>query len=490
MRLSRATTAAKVGVFAVVLFGAGFFIYRFVNKSSGAGRGYVVYALLRDAAGIAKHSQVRMAGIPVGSIAGIRLEGDKARIDVRMNPEVPLYEDASVTKVASSLLGEYYLAVGAGTEGKRQLKEGDRIMLVIEATSTDQLIRELADIARDVKQVTSSLAQSVGTDQGRDDIKKTLKNLAEVTEALNQTVRENRQSVRDILVQVDNITKNGGPQIEKILENVRQTTQEIRELTAKAEGGKPETAGEIRQIVEKVNRASNSLESALKNIDSVTGRLDRGEGTLGRLSKDEKLINEVEGVAENVGDFLGGISRIQTMVGLRTDYQFLGNGVKSYVELRLQPSEDKYYLIEVINDPHGLTRYEQIDIDTTNPNSPPHYREIHTVTSNQLRFSLQFAQSIGPFTGRWGIKESTGGIGLDLLLFEKRFELRQDLFGFGEVVLPRWRVSLGYEFINRLWLLGGVDDMLSGSRRDYFVGAQLRFNDEDLKRIIPFVPAQ
>ena len=52
------------------------------------------------------------------------------------------------------------------------------------------------------------------------------------------------------------------------------------------------------------------------------------------------------------------------------------------------------------------------------------------------------------------------------------------------------RVSLGYEFINRLWLLGGVDDMLSGARRDYFVGAQLRFNDEDLKKIIPFVPAQ
>jgi len=490
MRLSRATTAAKVGVFAVVLFGAGLLIYRFVNKSNGAGRGYVVYALLRDAAGIAKHSQVRMAGIPIGSIAGIRLEGDKARIDLRMDPDVPLYEDASVTKVASSLLGEYYLAIGAGTEGKRQLKDGDRIMLVIETTSTDQLSRELSDISRDVKQVTSALAKSVGTDQGRDDIKKTLKNLAEVTEALNKTVRENRQSVRDILVQVDNITKNGGPQLEKILENVRATTQEIKELTAKAETGKPETAGEIRQIVEKVNRASNSLESALKNIDDVTGRIDRGEGTLGRLSKDEKLINEVEGVAENVGDFIGGISRIQTMVGLRTDYQFLGNGVKSYVELRLQPSEDKYYLIEVINDPHGLTRYEQVDIDTTNPNQPPHYREVHTVTSNSLRFSLQFAQSIGPFTGRWGIKESTGGVGLDLLLFEKRFELRQDLFGFGEVVLPRWRVSLGYEFINRLWLLGGVDDILSGSRRDYFVGAQLRFNDEDLKRIIPFVPAQ
>jgi phospholipid/cholesterol/gamma-HCH transport system substrate-binding protein len=37
-------------------------------------------------------------------------------------------------------------------------------------------------------------------------------------------------------------------------------------------------------------------------------------------------------------------------------------------------------------------------------------------------------------------------------------------------------------------LLGGVDDILSTSRRDYFVGAQLRFNDEDLKTILPFMP--
>jgi phospholipid/cholesterol/gamma-HCH transport system substrate-binding protein len=488
MRLSRATTAAKVGIFVVVMLGAGLFIYRFVNKSNGPGRGYVVYALMKDAAGIAKHSQVRMAGIPVGSIDGIRLEGDKARIDVRMNPEVPLYEDASITKVASSLLGEYYLSMGPGTEGKRKLKDGDRVLIVIEATSTDQLVRELADIARDVKQVTTALAQSVGTEQGKSDIQKTLSNLAQVTEALNQTVRENRESIHNILVHVEGITATSRPEIERILENVRVTTQEVRELTAKSADGKPGDAGEIRQIVDKVNRASDSLESALKNIDNVSSRLERGEGTLGRLTKDEKLINEVEGVAENVGEFVNGLSRIQTVVGLRTDYQFLGNGVKSYVELRLQPSEDKYYLIEVVNDPHGITRFEQVDVDTTNPNSAPHYREVRTVTTNSLRFSLQFAQSFGPFTGRWGLKESTGGVGLDLLLFEKRFELRQDLFGFGEVVLPRWRVSLGYEFVNRAWLLGGVDDILSGSRRDYFVGAQLRFNDEDLKHILPFAP--
>jgi phospholipid/cholesterol/gamma-HCH transport system substrate-binding protein len=185
---------------------------------------------------------------------------------------------------------------------------------------------------------------------------------------------------------------------------------------------------------------------------------------------------------------LGGVSRLQTILVLRTDYQFLASTVKSYVELRLQPREDKYYLIEVVNDPRGLTRNEQIVVETSNPNEPNHYREIRSVTTNSLRFSLMFAQRFGPFTGRFGIKESTGGIGLDTSLFEDRFELRQDLYGFGEVVLPRWRVSLGYEFVHRLWLMGGVDNILSESERDYFIGAQLKFNDEDLKTILPFAP--
>lgn len=465
---------------------AGLLIYRYVNKSGDSDGGYVVFTRMKDASGIAKLSQVRIAGIPVGRVKSVRLDGEVARIDIAMNKDVPLYDDAAAAKVASSLLGEFQLKVTPGTEGRRKLVDGDEIKVVTEAQTTDDLMRQMSDIAKDVKQVTSALKDSIGTQQGKEDIQATLSNLAKVTEALNQTVRENRTAIHEIVVNTQQITQRSAPEIAAILENVRETTREVRELVTKDGGDRPGEAGEIRKIVERVDRASQNLESALKNVDDVTGRLERGEGTLGRLTKDEKLINEVEGAVENVGEFLGGISRLQTIVSLRTDYQFLASTVKSYVEIRLQPREDKYYLFEVVNDPKGLTRFEQIDVDTTNPNDPPHYREVRTVTQNTLRFSLQFAQSFGPVTGRFGIKESTGGLGLDVSLFEDRFELRQDLYGFGEVVLPRWRISLGYEFINRLWLLGGVEDILSGSRRDYFVGGMLRFNDEDLKTILPF----
>ena len=486
--MGRFTTAAKVGAFAFITLVAGILIYRFVSKSARQGSGYVVYALMADASGIAKLSQVRIAGIVVGSVKSVKLDHNRARIDIGINEDVKLYQDAAVSKVASSLLGEFYLALTPGTEGRPELKDGDRINNVVEAQTTDDIMRQVSEISKDVKQVTEALAASIGSDEGRHDIKTTLQNLAQVTEALNQTVRENRESIKSILNNVERITNNSAPEVEKILENVRVTTNEVRQLMAAGQAGQPKSEGEVRQIIEKVNRASENLEHTMKNLDDVTGRLDRGEGTLGRLSKDDHLINQVEGVADDIGDFVGGISRVQTIVTLRTDYQFLSSTVKSYVELRIQPREDKYYLVEVVNDPRGATHYEQIDVDSTNTNDPPHYREVRTVTTNSLRFSLQFAQSFGPFTGRFGIKESTGGVGLDTLLLDNRFEIRQDLYGFGEVVLPRWRVSLAYQFVNRIWLLGGVDDILSGTRRDYFVGAQLRFNDEDLKTILPFMP--
>jgi phospholipid/cholesterol/gamma-HCH transport system substrate-binding protein len=482
---ARLTSAVKVGAFAVVTVGAGLFIYRYVTKSGDAEGSYIVFTRMKDASGLAKMSQVRIAGIPVGRVKSIKLEHDIARIDIAMNKDVPLYDDAAAAKVASSLLGEFQLRLSPGTEGRRKLVDGDEIKVVSEAQTTDDLMRQMSDIAKDVKTVTRALASTVGTEQGKQDIQSTLRNLAQVTEALNQTVRENRQAIREIVNNTRDISTRSGPEIRTILENVREATHDVRELVAKDTTGRGEE-GQIRKIVERVDKASQNLESALKNVDDVSARINRGEGTIGRLTKDEKLINEVEGAVEGVGDFIGGITRLQTIVSLRTDYQFLASTVKSYVEIRLQPKEDKYYLLEVVNDPKGLTRFEQIDVDTTNPNDPPHYREVRTVTTNSLRFSLQFAQSFGPFTGRFGIKESTGGLGLDTSLFDGRFELRQDLYGFGEVVLPRWRVSLGYEFINRLWLLGGVEDILSNSRRDYFVGGMLRFNDEDLKTILPF----
>lgn len=487
----RLTQSVKVGLFVVASAGAAVVAWRTVKKEIGGGDGYVVHAYVSDATGLANHSRVTIAGIPVGTVEHVTLEGGRARIDVRVSNDVELFQSSRLGIKSASLLGENVVFLSQGV-GEPKKKDGDEIEALPPPQSFDALKDQMGRIADLVEKVVAQLARSVGSEEGGHNMELILKNLAEATDAINQTVRENRVVIKDTLEHIDRISASSEPQVVKILENVRVITEDVKVMMAAQQAGatgpdgKPAEPGELRSTVERVNRASKSLESALEHIDNVAARVDRGEGTLGRLSKDEALINEVQGVAEGVNEYVDSLRRLQTVVGLRSDYNFLANTIKSYVELRLQPREDKYYLIELINDPRGKTAITQTDTDTTNPNEPAHYRTVTTTTTDAFRFSVQFARRLGPFTGRFGIKESTGGIGLDTRLLRNRFEINQDFFGFGEEIRPRYRVFVGYEFVSRFWLLGGVDHLFLGNRRDYFLGLQLRFTDDDLKTVLPF----
>jgi phospholipid/cholesterol/gamma-HCH transport system substrate-binding protein len=73
---------------------------------------------------------------------------------------------------------------------------------------------------------------------------------------------------------------------------------------------------------------------------------------------------------------------------------------------------------------------------------------------------------------------------LDIKVIKDRLEINTDIFEFGRRIWPRVRIRAGFEIIRRFWLLAGVDDIINGGR-DYFLGLQLRFDDEDLKPLIP-----
>jgi phospholipid/cholesterol/gamma-HCH transport system substrate-binding protein len=484
--MARGTQAAKVGLFVALTGAAAYGIYRFVSPEVGGGNGYTVHAYIHDATGLATRSRVTIAGIQVATLDSIRLERGQARLDVKVKPDIALYENATLGKKSTSLLGESVIVLTPGTPDKAQLHDGDEIHIIVNETTPGDLMEEVKEIADSIREVAKQLAASIGTEQGGQNIKAILQNVADATDALNKTIRENREVVRETLLNVRNITGNASPEIQRILENVRVVTQDVRELMAAANQSPAGQKGELRDTIEHVNQSSKELESALSHIDNVAGRIDRGEGTIGKLTKDEQLVNEVQGVAEGVNDYVQNITRLQTIVGLRADYNFLANTIKSYLSLRLQPTEDKYYEIELVNDPRGLTSITDTTTDTTDPRAPAHYRTITTTTTDSFRFSLQFAKRLGPFTGRFGIKESTGGIGLDVHLLQDRFEIVNDLFGFSEEVQPRYRVYVSYEFLSRLWIYAGVDYLFEPSLRDYFLGLQLRFNDQDLKTILPF----
>ena len=478
--------AAKVGLFVALTGAAAYVIYRYVSPEVSGTGGYTVHAFIVDATGLATRSRVTIAGIPVGSLDAIKLEKGEARLEVKVRNDVALYENATLGKKATSLLGESAVVLTPGTPDHRKLHDGDEIRIIITETTPADLMQEVKAIADDVKQVSEQLAKSIGTEQGGQNIKLILQNLADATDAINKTIRENRDTIHETLVTVQQITQNANPELAKILENVRIVTQEVREMMAAANQTPQGQKGELRDAIEHLDKSSKSLESAMSHIDSIAGRIDRGEGTIGKLTKDEQLVNEVQGVAEGVNDYVQSLTRLQTIVGLRSDYLFLANSIKTYVQLRLQPKEDKYYLLEFINDPRGVVSITQSDVTTANSTMPQAYSTKTTTLSSGCLFSLEFAKRVGPFTGRFGIIESTGGAGVDIHLLQDRFEIQNDLFGFALSYQPRYRVSVAYEFINHLWLLGGADRVFDPNYHDYFLGLQLRFTDDDLKTLLPF----
>ena len=97
--------------------------------------------------------------------------------------------------------------------------------------------------------------------------------------------------------------------------------------------------------------------------------------------------------------------------------------------------------------------------------------------------------------GRFGIKESTGGVGGDLYLFDDRLLLSVDVFDAKANQYPRVKAEMAYAIWQRnLFVVAGADDWPTTCarrrrrRRFRLVrwAWQLMFNDEDLKSLLLF----
>ena len=73
------------------------------------------------------------------------------------------------------------------------------------------------------------------------------------------------------------------------MQNFAATAQTTRELTAGREAELKKTLDHFASAAENLDRVSTRLDSLRTSLQSVATKLDRGQGTLGRLVNDEKF---------------------------------------------------------------------------------------------------------------------------------------------------------------------------------------------------------
>lgn len=478
--------SAKVGALVVAALVAAFLLYRQVDETSARGGGYRVYTLLGNAQGLITKSRVTIAGISVGRIETIRLEGERARVDIQLDQGVVLHDDATIQRTSASLLGEYLLAITPGTEGRRVLVEGDQIGTVVETAAMGDIMNDVGAIARSVRQVTSQMETSFGTDEAGEQMASALRNLSEALQAVNETIQQNQEVVNHTLANLETITSNARPDLDEILNNIAAITEQIRLIVENNRDDVDRGVGELDDTIASIHRASDQLDHVLADLGEVTERTAAGEGTIGRLTSDEHLIDEVEDTAEGISDFVGGITRLRTIMELRSEYNFLSNAFKNYFTFRILPREGRYFYIQLVDDPRGRIDQSTVQVRRSPPaaGEPEFYEEQRVTTTRAMLVSIMVAQRIYFATFRFGILESSGGLGLDVNFFDDRLEISAEIFQFSDSTNPRLRFRAGYEIIPSLFVLGGADDVLNERTVDFFLGAMLRFDDNDLTSLL------
>jgi len=533
-------TPLRVGIvvaLAVAAFGFGLYL---IGSDFGAQRTYQVYAVFDDATGLGVRSRVQIAGIPIGQVDRVDLDQQlsKAKVWLRVRRQFVLHRNATITKRSESILGDFLLDVGPGSPDQPVLQDGDEIRIVIRQPSMNDVFQSLNKIAGDIGDITGNLRKVLGGTEGEDNLRTLVSRLLRISEGIERIVNQSGAKLDATLANFQSfsgdlahLSETESGDIVAILQNTRDATREARDIlkTIGQVVGSNQQQGEFKDTVKSLKTNLSKLDASLTNVQEITDKINKGQGTVGHLINDDKLARNLDKASTQLTNLLGTPDQLKIEVNERSELMIGSPGggrfdpnvpnvlslardtaynpwTKNYFGLRIIPRPDKWYGFDIVDDPRGYTRRvrtvnnAQCGATTCFPNYPT---AIDTITTERvLKFSVYIAKRYGPISGRFGILENTGGAGIKLYLANDSLTLSADAWEFANPLKDRPRLKLyaDYRFLNHLLLTFGVDDVLNRplvdpeqttrivSGRDYFIGAGVFFNDDDIKMLLAAIP--
>ncbi|MGE5049494.1 MAG: MlaD family protein [Deltaproteobacteria bacterium] len=519
-------TPLKVGLvvaLAVAAFGFGLFL---IGSNLGRGSTYRVYAVFDDATGLGVRSRVQIAGIPIGQVDVVELDQQtaKAKVWLKIRRNFVLHRDAAIAKRSESILGDYLLDVSPGSPSQPPLEDGDEIRIVIRQPSMNDVFQSLNKIAGDISDITGNLRKVLGGTEGEDNLRTLTTRLLRISEGIERIVN---QSGAKLDATLGNFQRFSGDlahlssmeqgDIVAILQNTRDATRDARDILrtiGDAVGSSQQ--GELKEGVKSLKTNLAKLDASLTNVQEITDKINKGQGTVGHLVNDDKLARNLDKASSSLTSLLGSADTLKIEVNERSEFLIgvldakapsdstfgvpsaaYSPWTKNYFGFRIIPKPDKWYGFEIVDDPRGVTRRVHVINNPANPpNFPAEYDQ--TTTERQLKFSAYLAKRYGPISGRFGILENTGGFGIKGHFLNDGLTISLDAFEFANPLKehPRVKLYADYRFLDHLLITAGADDFANGpqydptqhsriiSGRDYFIGAGVFFTDEDISKLI------
>lgn len=480
-------------------------IVRAKMPTTHVGQHFRAWALFRDGSRLAIGSPVMIAGVHVGEVTSLEVQHGMARVDMKLRDDTDVPVDSWITKKAESAFGDSYLEIipdtpEAGAANVRKLQSGERIAHVIEGTSTDSALRAMAQTIPKVEHGLDKV-HDVALD-GRDWAHGIFGERMEgIDHWLDEGHLEQPLTAADrAMERLETGTTKAADAVHAF--SVRDTFASIDGAVTKARRQMASLKSGLHDGLQSARDGMDRIDPQVQEVADVMAAIDQGsgedwKGTLGRLVSSPKTADQVEDFTEGLRDTTSNWSRFKAYLGLRAEYNIFSTIPRVYLTAELRSRNDKFYLVELEKGGLGGFPSDQLT-DVPASGEFTRYQQIR----DTLRFTAQFGKQFGWLQVRGGLKDSTPGVGADILA--GRLKISTDVYGAFDHV-PRLKVTAAFEVLRSAYVVAGIDDALhtpgylrivTGNTdvpiqfndlhygRDYFLGGTLYFTDEDLSTMI------
>jgi phospholipid/cholesterol/gamma-HCH transport system substrate-binding protein len=479
--------ALKVGIFMTVcLVALAVFILRVEDLELFGPDRERLAAQFRDVAGLDDQAAVRVAGVRVGRVDGITLEGRQARVSLLLDEPLRLTVGTRARIANLGLLGDKFVELIPGPPGAPLLPEG--AVLPGETPVTfDEALAKFNRLGDSIQGLTGSLA---GEDLGGA-INRLLADMQATSTEIRLLVAANQAQIGAAVNNFASFSGTLARELPRLAGDMQRAVDEIAGLVA-------ENRADVGESVDNVRDLTARLQVSVDNLNEITGRIARGEGTIGKLVSDEKAHDEllstldsIQGGVDTLSSTLGAIQRFQIDVGMEGFYLQDLEETQSAFRLDVGPKDERrLYRVGIANTPRGNTKTKTQRITVTNPDGTSETTTVETFTREDEKvISALFGYRAQNDMHLWaGLIEDSGGAQVEYPLFDRRLWLSLEAFDFNrdEDQDPHVRLSTRWLFHPNLYLMGGYDDFLEDD--SFFLGGGIRWRDDYLKYLLGSVP--
>jgi len=234
--------------------------------------------------GLAASDEVLVNGIRKGDVTRMRLVGDKVIVELSLDRDITITRDSQVAIQNVGLMGEKVIAVDLKTTGAPYTTR-DLIPGIYEK-GLGEVMGQIGQSVDAVAALSEELRQVVTLLNKDGKLVNAVQNFSRTSEEMRLAVSENRAALREAI------------------RNIDAASRTAKSLTTDREGQLRQALDNFASAADKMDQLSGRLDSLRAVIHTTTSRVERGEGTLGKLIKDDQLYAELHDSVQSLKELI------------------------------------------------------------------------------------------------------------------------------------------------------------------------------------------